>query len=114
MNIWKSIAQAIWDEVEPWLAAKWVEVKPELFQWLKDQFHEWMPILIASAGKATLEVGTKIAVAAADKATDVAVNVEDKTTDMIPGTLDDQILDPMFQNVMGWVDDVFKGMLPKP
>lgn len=76
------VAQKIWEALEPWLKAKWEEVKPEIFKFIKDQFSEWIPQILK-----TIIVGMSSAGA------QLTVNTADKVTEIIPGQVDDYVVD---------------------
>lgn len=77
----KAIAQAL-------IAA----AMPELKKFLADQFDEWMPKIIDAVVVSVTKTGMGIAQAA-------ATNTVDKVTDLIPGQVDDQLLDPIIGNI---------------
>ena len=76
------IAQKIWENLEPWLKAKWEEVKPKVFEFITEQFNEWMPKIIKA-----------VVVSVAQSAGQLTVDVADKVTDVIPGQVDDYVVD---------------------
>lgn len=96
MTIWASIGTAIWNQMQPWLDAKWEEVKPKVFQIIREQFEEWMPKVLK-----TVLVGTAQATA------HIAVEGADRVTDAIPGQLDDDILDPIVEQGVQKLRDLF-------
>jgi hypothetical protein len=76
------IAQKIWESLEPWLKAKWEEVKPKLFEFIKEQFAEFFPQILK-----TITVGM------ASSAGQLVVREADKVTEAIPGQVDDFVVD---------------------
>lgn len=77
----KAIAQAL-------IAA----LVPELKKFFADEFDQWMPKIIDAIVVSVTKTGLGIAEAA-------ATQTVDKVTDLIPGQVDDQILDPILGNI---------------
>lgn len=96
MSIWASIGVAIWEQMQPWLEAKWQEIKPKVFETIREQFEEWMPKILK-----TILVGTAQATA------HIAIEGTDRVTNAIPGQLDDQILDPIVEQGVNVLRDLF-------
>lgn len=80
--------------------------KEEFFAFLKTEFDahkaeimaeikSWLPIIIKA-----------VAVAMARSAGQVVVNTTDKVTDIIPGHVDDSIIDPIVRDTMGAIGDL--------
>ena len=83
-----AIAAKLFELIKPWLEAQWKQHGPELIAkveaFIREQFTKWMPTLM----KATV-------VAVAQAAGQLTVNTVDRVTDIVPGDLDDRVLDPM-------------------
>jgi hypothetical protein len=84
-----AIAAALWKLLQPYIAAQWQEMQPKILAFIQEQFTEWMPKII----KATV-------VAVAQSAGHLTVDTVDKVTNVIPGDLDDQVLDGMVTGVL--------------
>lgn len=101
--VWKNIVLPAWEKLEPLAEAKWEELKPQLAQWLRAEFQEWMPKVVEAAITAMTQVGVGIAASAAQKEVKAI-------TDLIPGDVDDklvnQFLGPIFDALRN------KGVLP--
>jgi hypothetical protein len=82
------VAEKIWEQLQPWLEAKWKEVKPQILAFVKDQFEEWMPKIVKA-----------IVVAISQSAGQLVVNTADKVTDVIPGQVDDIVVDTIVDRV---------------
>ncbi|AEL97949.1 hypothetical protein CL65_gp041 [Mycobacterium phage Patience] len=76
------VAEELWKHLQPWLEAKWNEVKPKIFEFIKEQFKEWMPKIMQT-----------VVVTLSESAGQLVVNSADKITDVIPGQVDDVIVD---------------------
>lgn len=61
---------------------------PKVIELIEKKLNEWLPIIMKT-----------IAVSVAQSAGQLIVNTEDKITDIIPGKLDDNILDTLTSNV---------------
>lgn len=96
MGVWESIGTAVWNAMLPWLESKWEEVKPKIFEMIGEQFEEWMPKILK-----TVLVGTAQATA------HIAVEGTDRVTDAIPGQLDDAIIDPIVEQGVQKLRDLF-------
>lgn len=96
MGVWESIGTAIWNAMLPWLESKWEEVKPKIFDMIGKQFEEWMPKILK-----TVLVGT------AQAAGQLTVNTADRVTDWVPGTVDDAIIDPIVEQGVQKLRDLF-------
>jgi hypothetical protein len=94
-GMWDAIGNRIWQSLQPWLESKWVEVKPKVLEFIKDQFDEWIPVIMKT-----------IVVGVAQSAGQLVVNAEDKVTDIVPGPVDDAIIDPIVQNGMDWLNKI--------
>jgi hypothetical protein len=81
--LWK-LALAQWEKHRPEIMEKVEEFKGKIEEFIRAQFTEWFPKLI----KATV-------VSMAQAAGQLTVNTVDKVTDVLPGTLDDRVLDPI-------------------
>jgi hypothetical protein len=87
--IGSAVAAALWKLLQPYIAAQWQELQPKVLAFISEQFTEWMPRII----KATV-------VAVAQSAGQLTVDTVNKVTDILPGDLDDQILDPIVGAVL--------------
>lgn len=83
-GILETIAIKIWGYLLPWLEKKWEEIKPKILEFIKDEFQKWMPQIIKAALIGAVKGGGR-----------VVIDAEDKITNIIPGKLDDAILDPI-------------------
>lgn len=88
------IGNAIWAKIEPQLLDSLNQIRSEVTETIKAEIREHMPAIIEAVVKAV-----------AQSAGQIAVTGVDKVTDMIPGDLDDKIIDPIVKNVLG---DVLK------
>ena len=83
-----AIAAKLFELIKPWLEQQWKQHGPELIAkveaFIREQFTKWMPTLM----KATV-------VAVAQAAGQLTINTVDKVTDIIPGQVDDQVVDPI-------------------
>lgn len=64
---------------------------------IRAQFAYWMPQVISAVVEAVAATGARAVSDGVDKA-----------TDLIPGTLDDQLIDPIAEQVPTWVGGVLK------
>lgn len=64
---------------------------------IEAKFDEWLPKIL----------DTIVATIAASL-TRTAANLEDKVTDLIPGTADDNLLDPLVKNALQTLDNLFR------
>jgi hypothetical protein len=75
---------------------KW---KIEFFDWvkaiIKDELTTWIPVFVKT-----------IVASVAQSAGQFVVNTEDKITDIIPGDVDDKILDPIVTNTLDRLGDL--------
>lgn len=78
----ETIAKSIWGYLMPWLEAKWQEVKPKLFEMVKKELQDWLPQILK-----TITVGL------ASAAGQLVVKEADRITDVIPGPVDDFVVD---------------------
>jgi len=78
---------------------KLAELKADLFAWLKstieNELKTWVPIFVKT-----------IVASVAQSAGQFVVNTEDKITDIIPGQIDDQVLDPIVTNTLDKLGDL--------
>jgi hypothetical protein len=78
---------------------KLAEWKTEFFDWvkaiIKDELTTWIPIFVKT-----------IVASVAQSAGQFVVNTEDKITDIIPGDVDDKILDPIVTNTLDRLGDL--------
>lgn len=95
MSIWASIGKAIWDQLQPWLQTKWEEVKPEVFRIIREQFDEWMPQVMKAALVGAVKGGGEI-----------VVDGTDRVTNIIPGEIDDAIIDPLVKQGMDFLETI--------
>lgn len=94
-----TIAGLIWDRLEPFLIAKWKEVEPKLFAWLDRKWDEFAPKILKT-----------ILVGLANGAGQLTVSATDKVTDIIPGPVDDAIIDPIVERGVQQLKDFFPGI----
>lgn len=79
------------------IAAKlWELLWPKISAKLDEKFDEWLPKIMKAA-----VVGISTA------AGQLTVNTADKVTDIIPGELDDRIIDPIVQQGMDFLRNTF-------
>ena len=79
-GIWVSIGTSIWNFLEPKIEAK---------------FNEWLPKFIKA-----------ILLGVSQAAGQLAINTEDKITDILPGQIDDEILDPLVARGMEFLNGI--------
>jgi hypothetical protein len=74
-------------------------METEFFDWvkttIKDELTTWIPIFVKT-----------IVASIAQSAGQFVVNTEDKITDIIPGDIDDKILDPIVTNTLDRLGDL--------
>jgi hypothetical protein len=95
VSIWASIGTAIWNQLQPWLDAKWQEVKPKIFDMIREQFDEWMPKVMKAALVGAVKGGGE-----------VVVDGTDRVTNIIPGQMDDDIIDPLVKQGMDFLNSI--------
>lgn len=95
-TVWLTIAGQIWKYLEPWLAKKWKEVEPKILPFIGEKFDEFAPKILKT-----------ILVGMAQAAGQLTVNTTDKVTDIIPGQLDDRIVDQFVENSVDRLKDLF-------
>lgn len=74
------IIDKLWLKFEPWLAAK---------------FEEWLPQVMKAALVGAVKGGGQI-----------VIDGTDKVTDIIPGEIDDAIVDPLVQQGIDFLNDI--------
>jgi hypothetical protein len=86
------LAAKLFELLKSWIEEQWKQHGPELIEKAKDfaggLFKEWMPKVIEATVVAQLAAAETIAAGSVDK-----------ITNAIPGTLDDQLLDPIVPQV---------------
>lgn len=86
---------------------KLAEWKAELLEWLKKEFDAHKDEVMAEL-KSWLPVIVKTVVTGiAQSAGQLVVNTTDKVTDIIPGQVDDNIIDPIVHDTLGKLGDLF-------
>lgn len=65
---------------------------PKIWGAVESAINQWMP-----------EVVRAVVVAVANGAGQVVVDTTDKVTDIIPGTIDDDLIDPIVRNTLDWL-----------
>ena len=80
------IGDAIWAKLEP-RVDKLLDDTVDIIQ---AELAEQVPVLVKAAVEAGVKAGTEL-----------ASNGVDKITDLIPGQLDDQIIDPLVKGILG-------------
>lgn len=76
---------------------------PPIVAAVERKFDEWMP-----------KLAKVLIVAAAHTTTKTIVDVENKVTDLIPGELDDQVLDPIVADIMTRANEIVGGLFGGP
>jgi len=76
------LAKAVTDAIEAML--------PKIIATISDSIETWMPQIIKA-----------VVTAVAQSAGQISVNTADKVTDIIPGNLDDHIVDNLVQDIFG-------------
>lgn len=86
MGFLDTIGNAIWTNLEP-RVNKLLDDAQEM---LRQELAERVPVLVQAAVAAGVKAGTELAASGVDK-----------VTDLIPGQLDDQIIDPLVKGILG-------------
>ena len=86
MGFLDTIGNAIWTNLEPRVN----KLLDDTVALIQREIAEQVPVLVQAAVAAGVKAGTEL-----------ATNGVDKVTDLIPGQLDDQIIDPLVKGVMG-------------
>lgn len=72
------------------------KILPEITSAIGSEFAKNIPVLVEAAVRAV-----------ASGFANFAITTEDKVTDIIPGTLDDEIIDPIVKSVLGALGGLF-------
>lgn len=86
-----SVLIKLWQDpkVRAWLDRHLDDLKAKIGQWITDELKQWLPVFVKT-----------LVASVAQAAGQLVVNTEDKVTDIIPGQLDDKILDPIVRPVL--------------
>lgn len=68
---------------------------PKVVKLIEEKFDEWLPKIMKA-----IIVGT------AQAAGQITVNTTDKVTDIIPGNVDDAVIDPIVRQGMDWLNGI--------
>jgi hypothetical protein len=74
---------------------KLAEWKTDIIAFIRAELTAWIPIFVKT-----------IVTSVAQSAGQLVVNTEDKITDIIPGDLDDKVLDPIVTNTLDRLGDL--------
>jgi hypothetical protein len=80
--VWVTIGETIWKYLQPWLEKKWAEVEPKILPYIGSLFEQFAPKILK-----TILVGISTA------AGQLTIDTTDKITKIIPGPVDDAIVD---------------------
>ena len=86
MNIFATIGNAIWAKLEPRVD----QLLDDTVELIRAELAEHVPALVQAAVAAGVKAGTELAAGGIDR-----------VTDLIPGQVDDQIIDPIVGNILG-------------
>jgi hypothetical protein len=89
VGFFESIGNAIAETLKPLLIEKAAELLDVVADRIQAEIEKRLPVIIEA-----------VVVAVTKTMGDLAVNGADRITDMVPGTLDDQIIDPLVRNVV--------------
>jgi hypothetical protein len=86
MGFLDTIGNAIWTNLEPRVN----KLLDDTVALIQAELAEQVPVLVKAAVEAGVKAGTEL-----------ASNGVDKITDLIPGQLEDQIIDPLVKGILG-------------
>lgn len=86
MGFLDTIGNAIWAKLEPRVN----KLLDDTVALIQREIAEQVPVLVQAAVAAGVKAGTELAASGVDK-----------VTDLIPGQLDDQIIDPLVKGILG-------------
>lgn len=76
--------QLFWPKFLEWAEKKWDEIQPDLMKWVGEKFDEFAPKILKT-----------ILVGITTSAGQLTVNTTDKVTEIIPGPVDDFVVDQL-------------------
>lgn len=86
MGFLDTIGNAIWAKLEPRVN----KLLDDTVALIQREIAEQVPVIVQAAVAAGVKAGTELAASGVDK-----------VTDLIPGQLDDQIIDPLVKGILG-------------
>lgn len=75
---------------------KW---KDQIIATITDQLKDWLPVIVKT-----------VVTGIAQSAGQLVVNTTDKVTDIIPGHIDDDVIDPIVTNVLDKLGELLPGI----
>lgn len=91
-----ALIKELWPKLKPLIEAELAKISPELLGLVEAKFSEWLPKLTRV-----------VVVAVAQAAGQITVDSADKVTDIIPGKIDDAVIDPIVRNVFDQLGRLF-------
>lgn len=89
------LVELLWPKFQQLAQEKFDEFAPQILRMVETKLEEWLPKILKT-----------IIVGVAQAAGQITVNATDRVTDIIPGPVDDAIIDPIVQTGMDLLNDI--------